>query len=213
MTNNTMLVGVLVDRSGSMSSCRSDMEGGLATFLAKQAEVGGKTQVTLAQFDTDYDIVYPPTPIADVPPYHLVPRGMTALLDAMGRFITETGAALAAQKEHKRPGKVLISIITDGLENSSHEWTRERVKELVEQQRNVYDWEFVFLGANMDAVAEGASFGMQRGSSMTFDTANVRSTMDSLSSYAVAYASAAPGASVSFSEEDREQALKDSSST
>jgi Mg-chelatase subunit ChlD len=205
MTNN--LIGVLVDRSGSMGSCREDMEGGLASLLEKQAEESRKTMVTLAQFDTVYDIVYGPTMISDVPRYSLHPRGGTALLDGMGRFITEVGESLAAMKEHKRPERVLIVIITDGYENSSKEWTRERVRELIAQQRNVYSWEFVFLGANIDAMAEAQSFGIQRGSAMTFATANAGATMDSLNSYVSSYNTTGAAA---FTPEDRENAVEPS---
>lgn len=205
MTNPDLtLIGILVDRSGSMQSCRIDMEGGIKSLLAEQAKADNPIEVTMAQFDTTYDIVYPPTPIKAAPTYVLQPRGGTALLDGMGRFITETGEALAKKKEKNRPGKVLIVVVTDGQENSSHEWTRKAVKDLITQQRSIYQWDFVFLGANMDAVAEADSFGISRGSAMSFNTANSASTMDSLSSYASTYNLVGAAA---FSAEDREDAV------
>lgn len=208
MTNKDLtLIGILVDRSGSMQSCRTDMEGGIRSLLAEQAKADNPIEVTLAQFDTTYDIVYPPTPIKVAPTYVLQPRGGTALLDGMGRFITETGEALAKKKDKNRPGKVLIVIVTDGEENSSNEWTRKAVKDLITQQRGIYNWEFVFLGANMDAVAEADSFGIARGSAMSFRTANSGVTMDSLSSYVSTYNTVGAAA---FTAEDREDAVSPS---
>lgn len=208
---NRALIGLVVDRSGSMSSCASDMEGGMATFLKMQADEDSNTKATLAQFDTKYELVYPPTPIEDVPKYHLIPRGRTALLDAVGRFITDVGQALADQPERKRPGKVIIVIVTDGMENASQEWTRHAVRDLIAKQKNQYNWEFVFLGANMDAVKEAAAFGIQRSSAMTFDTANVSRVMgQSLSNYVTSYNAVGAAA---FSDEDRKEAMELGTST
>lgn len=209
MTNPTHTwIGILVDRSGSMSSCKTDMEGGINTLIADQAKEPGTCDVTIAQFDTIYDIVYEPTPIGEVKPYVLNPRGGTALLDGMGRFITEVGEALAKQDDADRPGKVIITIVTDGYENSSREWTREKVKGLVGQQRNDYQWEFIFLGANMDAVAEARSVGIGRNSTITFDANSpvaTASAYGSTSNLVTATRSGVVGAS--YSEEDRDKAM------
>lgn len=99
-------------------------------------------------------------PIKDVPKYTLVPRGMTALLDAVGRAINEAGCRLAAIPEDQRPGLVVFVIVTDGQENSSHEFTRAQIKEMIERQQSVYSWQFTFLGANQDAFAEAGSLGI-----------------------------------------------------
>lgn len=206
MTNSDLtLIGVLVDRSGSMSSCREDMEGGLNTFVKNQAKLPGDAELTLAQFDTVYEIIHSPKPINDVPYFVLSPRGCTALLDAMGRFITEVGEHLAARAEQDRPGKVIMCIVTDGYENSSKDWTRADVRKLVEQQQNDYQWEFVFLGANIDAVREAASFGIARCSSLTFNTAKAGQTYAVMDSYV---ADSRSGLSASFSEEDRKRAME-----
>lgn len=213
MTNPDLtLIGILVDRSGSMNTCRADMEGGIASLLEEQAETDNSIEVTLAQFDTTYDIVYPPTAIKDVPKYVLQPRGGTALLDAMGRFITETGEALAKKKDKNRPGKVLIVIVTDGYENRSNEWTRPAVKALITQQRGIYNWDFVFLGANMDAVSEADSFGIARGSALTFNSqymppgifTSSAAGPSVLGSYVDSYVTTGRAA---FSAEDREDAV------
>jgi uncharacterized protein YegL len=208
--SHSVLIGMVVDRSGSMSACRDEMQDGLEKFFEKQRGIEGKdVKATLAQFDTEYELVYPPTPIKDVPTYRLVPRGSTALLDAMGRFITEVGADLAKMKESRRPSKVLIVVVTDGMENASREWTREgAVRELVQQQQRDYNWEFVFLGANMDAVREARNFGIHARSAMTFDTANSGVTMDNLARNVVSYAAAAGPSSYNWSDDDRKSAMQ-----
>lgn len=92
--------------------------------------------------------------------FKLVPRGSTALLDAVGRAITETGSRLAAMKETERPSLVIFVIVTDGQENSSRTFTREKIREMIQHQRTVYKWPFTFLAANQDAFAEAASLGI-----------------------------------------------------
>ena len=149
----------LLDRSGSMQSIKSDIEGGFAAFVDEQRGAG-ECRVTLAQFDNDYEVVYADRPIADVPPLDLQPRNMTALHDAMGRLITDAGATLAALPEDQRPGTVIVAIMTDGLENASQEWTRPAIKALVEQQTSQFGWQFLYMGADQDAVEVGASLGV-----------------------------------------------------
>lgn len=170
MTNTDMrLIAALLDRSGSMQSIAADMCGGFDAFIAKESAYPGTTLVTLAQFDDRYEVVYENQAISAVPALRLEPRGMTALFDAVGRFITEVGAALAALPEEDRPGAVTVLVITDGHENSSREWTRDAVRDLVAQQETQYSWDFVFLGANMDAVDVGTGLGFAAGKSLTFD--------------------------------------------
>jgi uncharacterized protein YegL len=206
MTNADLtLIAVLVDRSGSMAQCRDDMEGGLNTFVESQASEPGDAEVTLAQFDTTYELVWPLGPINDAPKYTLMPRGCTALLDAMGRFITEVGEELAKRDEGDRPGKVIVCIVTDGLENSSVDWTRESVKTLVERQRDQWQWEFAFMGADIDAVQEAASVGIPQKSSLTFDKANARATYAMTNNYV---STLRVGGKAAFTDEDRKSAVK-----
>jgi hypothetical protein len=112
------------------------------------------------QFDTEYDFVHQGLPIQEVPPFKLSPRGGTALLDAVGRAINETGARLAAMAELDRPKLVVFVIVTDGGENSSNEFTKAKVKEMVTHQTDVYKWHFLYLGANQDAFAEAGNMGI-----------------------------------------------------
>lgn len=182
MTDPTKaLIAVLLDRSGSMESIKSDTEGGFNSFIADQRKEPGEAHVTLAQFDTEYEVVYSGRPIADVGRLELQPRGMTALCDSLGRLITDVGAQLKSTPEAERPGKVIVFVMTDGMENSSREWTHEAVSKAIRRQERDYSWEFIFLGANMDAVAVGQQLGFAADRSMTYATTSggVSSSWDS----------------------------------
>jgi len=167
-TNKT-LIAALLDRSGSMAGSTEATEDGWRELINSQRSEPEYCEVTLAQFDTSYEVLYPPTAITAVPEFVIVPRGMTALLDAAGKFITEVGEQLAALPEDQRPGRVICLIMTDGMENSSHQWTWDAVKTLITQQREVYGWEFIFLGADIDAVEVGQRMGVDARYAMTFD--------------------------------------------
>lgn len=150
-------ITVVLDRSGSMASCRADAEGGLNTFIDKQKKEPGSAIFTLVQFDDKYDFVHRGIPISEVPKCTLEPRGSTALLDAVGKAIAETGQRLKAMPENQRPGLVVFVIVTDGGENSSVEYRKDQIKQMIALQQNVYKWQFTFLGANQDAFAEAGS--------------------------------------------------------
>jgi len=167
----------LLDRSGSMQTIKTDIEGGFAAFVEEQQRTPGECRVTLAQFDDRYDVVYSSVPVAQVPPLDLQPRGRTALLDAMGRFITSAGEELAALAEPDRPGTVIVAIMTDGYENASQEWTHPAVKALVEQQTEGYSWQFLYMGADQDAIEVGASVGVAPAASVTYARGKGRQAM------------------------------------
>lgn len=171
----------LLDRSGSMQSIKSDIEGGFAAFVDEQRKGAGGCRATLAQFDDVYEVVYADRPIADVPALDLQPRNMTALHDAMGRLITDAGAELAALPEAKRPGTVIVAIMTDGMENSSKEWTGASVKALVSQQTNAFGWTFMYMGADQDAVEVGVSLGIARDHAVTYGRSKSREAMGAAS--------------------------------
>ena len=158
----------LLDRSGSMQSIKSDTEGGFAAFVDEQRRTPGECRVTLAQFDNHYDVVYADRPIADVPALVLEPRGSTALLDAMGKLVTDSGARLAALAEDERPGTVIVAIMTDGHENASQEWTHPAIKALVEQQTTQWGWQFLYMGADQDAIEVGRNIGVAAANSVTY---------------------------------------------
>ncbi len=213
MTNaDTTLIAALLDRSGSMTDIADDMRGGFDSYIAKEAEQPGTTMVTLAQFDDEYEVVYSGRPIGDVPPLVLEPRGCTALLDAIGRFITEVGGALAALPEDQRPADITVMVMTDGYENASKEWTIAAVRELISQQETVYGWDFVFMGANMDAVDVGTEMGFAPSKSLTYDADGdgVAGAWDAVASYSSRKRArgAAPAGSVGFDDAERRRAHK-----
>lgn len=183
MTNsNKTLVAALLDRTGSMSSSKRATEDGWRELIEEQKKQPGECIVTLAQFDLAggfvggvssdeiVEWVYRNTPVADVPEFILIPRGSTPLLDATGQFVTEIGKQLAALPEDERPGMVIAVIMTDGGENASREWTWEAVSNLITEQREKYNWKFMFLGANIDAVKVGTSLGFTPDSSIQYDS-------------------------------------------
>lgn len=182
MTNpNLTHIYFLLDRSGSMESIREDTEGGFNAFIREQKEQPGECRVTLAQFDDHYDEVYRDLPVGEVPPLRLQPRGMTALLDSIGRLIGDAGARLAAIPEDSRPGSVVIGIMTDGHENSSRELTPAQVKAIIERQTKDYGWQFLYMGADQDAIEVGASIGVPKDHSMTYSRGRVDAMMTATS--------------------------------
>ena len=158
---------LVIDRSGSMETIREDMVGGLTALLRDQAAEPGRMTVSVVLFD---DVVTTAHRMADPATVDiwLKPRGMTALNDALGAAVTEFGADLAALPETKRPGTVIVVVATDGMENSSKVWSGDDVKHLVQRQQSVYDWDFVFLGANHDAVLAGSRLGFRADSTLEF---------------------------------------------
>jgi hypothetical protein len=133
--------------------------------------VPGTATTTLVQFDDQYEVVFRAIPVATAPALTaatFVPRGSTALLDAVGQTIDEAGARLSAMAEPERPSKVVFVIITDGHENASHRFTAKKIDKMIALQRNVYKWEFVFLGANQDAIATAAAMHIPSSHAMTY---------------------------------------------
>lgn len=153
-------ITLVVDRSGSMQDIRSDAEGGVNAFIENQGQEPGEASLTLVQFDTEYEFLHSGVPIKEVPKYSLVPRGGTALLDAVGRAINETGDRLAKLDEAERPGLVVFVVMTDGQENSSQEFSKSRIKEMIQHQQQKYGWQFTFLGADQDAFVEAEAMGI-----------------------------------------------------
>lgn len=202
------LINVILDRSGSMGHLQDATITGFNEFLKGQAAAPGKAKVSLIQFDNAYQVDYLAKDILEAPlltreTYQ--PRGGTALLDAIGRTIIETGKALSEMHESDRPGKVIVVIDTDGHENASREFDRHRINDMITEQRDKYKWEFIFLGANQDAIATAAAMGIARGSSM-----NTKSSLDgidrkyaSVSAYSTRIRSGASGSSAGFTDEER----------
>jgi len=173
MNNDLTDITMVIDRSGSMASIQADAEGGINTFIKMQKHEPGDVLLTLVQFDTDYEFVHTGIPINQVPEFAMKPRGSTALLDALGRAINETGTRLAAMDESQRPGLIVFVIVTDGAENSSRQFTRIKIREMIEHQQSVYKWQFTFLAANQDAFAEASTLGISAAGTANWTTDKV----------------------------------------
>lgn len=155
-------IAVVVDESGSMSPLHDDTIGGFNTFLKEQKELPGEAILSLVKFNTTVTKVHDCALLKDVKPLtkeDYIPLGGTSLFDALCVTINSLGNKLSAMKEEERPSRVVVLVITDGQENSSREFSASQVKELVQEQQSKYNWEFVFIGANIDAFAAGTSLG------------------------------------------------------
>ena len=160
--NLTELVFIL-DRSGSMSGLEDDTIGGFNAMIEKQKREAGEAFVSTVLFDHVSQVIHDRVDIQNVAPmtreqYYV--RGTTALLDAVGNAIRHIGNVHKYAREEDRPEKTLFIITTDGMENASRAYSYERVREMIEHQKEKYGWEFLFLGANIDAAREAARFGI-----------------------------------------------------
>lgn len=194
MKPNFTSINIVLDRSGSMKRLSNDTIGGFNTFLADQRKVEGEAVFTLATFSSDYTLVHDCVPlknVSDLTVEKYQPSGYTALLDALGRTINATGIRLAAMKEEDRPSQVIFVVITDGEENYSREFTREKVFEMISHQREKYSWEFVFLGCTSDQIKGAVHLGVTAANSFAYtaDSAGVASSYNSISSNMTAYRS------------------------
>ena len=169
-TNVTELVFIL-DRSGSMGGLESDTIGGFNSMLAKQQSEPGECRITTVLFDNEYDVLHDRIDIKAVSPIterEYFVRGSTALLDAVGRTINKIGSVQKNTAKDFRADKVLFVITTDGMENASSEFTYAKIKSMINQQKSKYGWEFIFLGANIDAVDVADRFGVARDRAQNF---------------------------------------------
>ena len=158
----TELVFIL-DRSGSMGGLESDTIGGFNSMLQKQQAQPGDCRITTILFDHEYEILHDRIDIkavTNITEREYYVRGNTALLDAIGKTINKIGGVQKNTGEEYRAEKVLFVITTDGMENSSREFTYDTIKSMIERQKTKYNWEFIFLGANIDAVETAGRFGI-----------------------------------------------------
>lgn len=162
---------LIVDRSGSMAHIANDMNGAIAKLLEEQKKLPGKLRVDVTTFDDKVEFIATDAKVKDVPTDLVDARNWTALNDAVGLSIRRLGDRLAALPEDKRPGKVIVAIVTDGEENHSREYSIAQVKAMIETQQNEFQWEFIFFGVGgLDKVArQSAGYGVTRGSTMAYD--------------------------------------------
>lgn len=155
----------ILDRSGSMSGLEADTIGGFNSMIEKQKKTGEKAYVSTILFDNHTEVLHDRVPIQRVEKmndkqYYV--RGCTALLDAVGGAIRHIGNVHKYAREADRPGKTIFVITTDGMENASHRYSYEQVQKMIKHEREKYGWEFIFIGANIDAAAEAERFGIRR---------------------------------------------------
>lgn len=165
--NYTALM-LIIDRSGSMSSIRDDMVGGLNGLLEEQKKQPGLLTVSVVSFDNEIELPHRMAAPSGVT-VELDPRGSTALYDAMGFGINTLASDIDALPEHARPSTVQVIVVTDGEENASGEYSGKLIKQLVTEKTKSENWDFVFLGANQDAVMKAAELGIGEGSALTYD--------------------------------------------
>jgi uncharacterized protein YegL len=168
--NLTELVFIL-DRSGSMGGLESDTIGGFNSMLKKQQAEPGECRITTVLFDGQYEVLHDRIDIKAVSPIterEYFVRGNTALLDAIGKTVNKIGGDQKNTAEEYRAEKVLFIITTDGMENASREFDYESIKSMIERQKSKYNWEFLFLGANIDAVEVAGRFGVEKNRAQSF---------------------------------------------
>jgi uncharacterized protein YegL len=170
----------VIDRSGSMEDIKTEMESTIKEILQSQQTGNDECRLSVYQFDSaplslrdnglrlDKTVDY--VRIADVKSVTIEPRGGTPLRDALCNVIDETGRRLSLTNEQDRPGKVVFVIVTDGMENTSKQYSWKDVENRVKKQESVYNWLFMYVGCNQDAIAEGQKMGLREGKSMTYKT-------------------------------------------
>lgn len=174
-------IAYILDRSGSMQPMQEPAVAAFNQFIKSQIDVPGEARLSLIQFDDAYEVPVSAKPIKDVPlltAATYTPRGSTALFDAIGRTIKETDRRISAVTDSEKPGKVILAIFTDGLENASQEYTARHISDLIRLYRDQKGWEFLFLAANQDAIASASAMHMdvQLSGNVSFSLKGVKST-------------------------------------
>lgn len=163
MKNNLTEMVFILDKSGSMSGLEQDTIGGFNSMLKRQKKEEGEALVTTVLFDNNYELLHERLNIQNVnflSQEEYFVGGSTALLDAIGRTISRISKSISESSEQFRPGKVIFVIITDGMENSSKEFTFRKIKDMIELKKSKYAWDFIFLGANIDAAETALNLGI-----------------------------------------------------
>ena len=181
MKKNLTELVMILDRSGSMNGLESDTIGGYNSMLKRQTETEGEVLVSTVLFDDESIVLYDRVPLPEVPQmtekeYYV--RGCTALLDAVGGAIYHIGNVHKYAREEDRPEKTIFVIITDGMENASREYSYDRVKKMVERQKEKYGWEFIFLGANIDAIETAGRFGITADRAANYNSDHIGTTLN-----------------------------------
>lgn len=194
-------IALVVDRSGSMHSVVNDTKGSVLNLIQTQKKEEGHASLTLVQFDHEYEVIHDFVDVQEVDENAFVeqyqPRGSTALVDAIGRTIIN----LSNRVEEAKPNKIVVAIVTDGLENSSREFTAAKVRQLIEEKQN-QGWEFLFLGADINAIHTAQSYGISPDTCAYYENSNVGGAMDLINTK---ISDARQGKQIQISEEERVQ--------
>jgi hypothetical protein len=171
---------MLLDRSGSMASIKSDIVGGLNSLIKEQKSLDDKSTdiFFMAQFDHEYSVLREWTSIVSLTEFSedsFIPRGTTALYDSMGKTIDECGNYFASLPADQRPDKVLFVTLTDGFENASRTFKKSDIAAKIKHQTDVYKWDFSFIGANFDVFAEGNDLNISKLNTYSYDTSSKES--------------------------------------
>lgn len=166
-------ISIILDRSGSMESIRDDTIGGFNCFLHAQKALPESATITLVQFDSQdpYEVIHSLKPIHGIPDLDrltFVPRASTPLLDAIGRGINDTESRIAAINESDRPAYVVFIIVTDGQENSSQEFRKDQIVQMIKQKEEQSNWQFVFLSSDLSAIRDAEDAGIKRNAILMF---------------------------------------------
>jgi Mg-chelatase subunit ChlD len=209
MSSDYTSLALVVDRSGSMHNIASDVVGGVKKLIGEQKNSAGKAVLTLAQFDHTYEVIHDFKNLQEVDEDRFVkdysPRGTTALLDAIGRMTLGLKKKIDEMPLAERPKKVVVAVITDGLENSSKEFNISQVKDLVKQQEAL-GWDFMFMGATLDTIDVAKNFGFSAEKTAVFNTSNV---CESMAAFSKNFTQAREGKEVKFSAEDRKNLMNE----
>lgn len=180
MNINYAALALVVDRSGSMHSIANDVRGSVKQFISEQKKNEGGAYLTVAQFDNRYDVVHDFTDIKNVDENKFAneyaPRGSTALLDAIGRTTLAMQQKLDSMPEADRPKRVVLAVITDGLENSSCEFSLSQIKDLIKKKEEA-GWDYMFLGATLDTIDVAGRIGFSKNKTAVYTTSDMGSCM------------------------------------
>ena len=195
MKENYIHMGFVIDASSSMRGLQGFIIEGFNTLINKQKEAPGEATVSLAQFSSfgEYKDIYKFKQLGDVPELttnDYRPSGWTALNDAIGKFITDTGTHLASLKEEERPSGVMIYIMSDGAENHSREFKPEEIKSMVQHQEEKYSWQFIYIGANQDSKKESAVYGISNSFNFSASGQSVGATYSNINEATMMFRSA-----------------------
>lgn len=168
---------MIIDRSGSIGNILAGQQDGLTEFAgseqAVQEKLGDRATYSVWDFDDEIRCVQPFGDLAGLRNYKIVPRGLTAMRDAIGNAVEAEGAKLAAMPEDERPADVTVVISSDGFDNvPDQRHSKAEVKALLDRQQDVYGWRVIYMGTNQDAVKEGEKYGLRKGSTFTYDSSN-----------------------------------------